>query len=315
MPTMSRRGVLGILLAPVFHWFSLKGQALVPRPVDPEANDAARTAAPGVRSRSAARVYRADAVILLLGVPIYKRAAVGSGKASIEQAGDGAAARRTLFFAAGSDPTRARGLSRLGWMREDVLGPAAAPSEISYFGVLTSSPEESLEHARKSVGDTTAGRSVFSAVSGRNSIGQTRSAITHFEFDSKAAWSDRELIGKARSTFDGVVNWRETSRPASQNQPAPTFLVEIVKLFGAPSERSSGRYVYNEQEYLLELERHEPARGERLLPVYGKIRNARTRVETRFRVWLEDGPESILPARIEFQPRSFLKLSFTAAPV
>jgi hypothetical protein len=250
----------------------------------------------------------------LFGVPIYKRAAVGSGKASIEQTGDGATERRTLFFAAGSDPTRARGLSRLGWMREDVLGPAAAPCEISYFGVLTSSPEESLAHARKSVGDTSAGRSVFSAVSGRNSIGQTRSAITHFEFDSKAAWSDRELIDKARSMFDGVVNWRETSRPASQNQPAPTFLAEIVKLFGAPSKRSSGRYVYNEQEYLLELERHEPSRGERLLPVYGKIRNVRTMVETRFRVWLENGPESILPARIEFQPRSFLKLSFTAVP-
>jgi hypothetical protein len=187
-------------------------------------------------------------VILLFGVPIYKRAAVGSGKASIEETGAGAAVLRTLFFAAGSDPTRARGLSRLGWMREHVLGPATAPSEISYFGVLTSSPEETLDHARKSTDDTSAGRSVFSAVRGRNAVGHTRSAITHFEFDSKAAWSDRGLIDKAQSMFDGVVNWRETSRPTSQNQPAPTFLTEIVKLFGAPSKRSLGRYVYNEQE-------------------------------------------------------------------
>jgi hypothetical protein len=254
-------------------------------------------------------------VILLLGIPIYKRAAVGSGKASIEETGDGAAAVRTLFFAAGSDPTRARGLSRLGWMRERVLGPAATPAEISYFGVLTSSPEETLDHARKSTDGTIAGRSVFSAVRGRNAVGHTRSAITHFEFDSKAAWSDRGLIDKAQSMFDGVVNWRETSRPAPQDQPAPTFLAEIVKLFGATSKRSSGRYVYNEQEYLLELEREEPGRGERLIPIHGKIRNVRTKVDTRFRVWLEGGPESILPARIEFQPRSFLKLSFTAVPV
>ena len=37
---------------------------------------------------------------------------------------------------------------------------------------------------------------------------------------------------------------------------------------------------------LLELERHEPARGERLVPGHGKIRNVLTKVETRFRVWL-----------------------------
>jgi hypothetical protein len=61
---------------------------------------------------------------------ICRRAAVGDGEATVEESGEGASLHRTLFFAAGSDPKRARGVSRLGWMRETVLGPEAAPSQI-----------------------------------------------------------------------------------------------------------------------------------------------------------------------------------------
>jgi hypothetical protein len=222
--------------------------------------------------------------------------------------------RRTLFFAAGSDPKRARGFSRLGWMREVVLGPVAAPSEISYFGVLTSSPEESLEHARKSAGDS--GRSVFSVANGRHAAGRSRSAVAHFEYASDAAWSDQGLIDKAQSSFQGGVHWRETSWPNYSTAAPPTFLHQIATLFNERAPRASVRYVYNEQQYLLELTAHRPGRGdEKLVRVAGKVRNLRTRSETTFRVWLEDVSGSILPARIEFQPRSFLKLTFTAVLV
>lgn len=258
------------------------------------------------------RVYRVDAVILLLGLPIYRRAGVGAGKASLEETGAGADLRRTLFFAGGSDPNRARGLSRLGWMREVAAGPAAAPSDISYFGVLTSSPEESLENARKS-SDPPAGRSVFDAVSGRNTTGRSRSAITQFDFPSSAAWSDQALIDRAQSLFRGDVKWRDTSWPNLPRQAPPTFLLQIASLFQQRAKRASGRYVYNEQEYLLELEAQSPAR-DGLLPFRGKIRNLRTGYETKFKVWLESGSESIVPVRIEYQARSFLKLTFEAVP-
>lgn len=52
----------------------------------------------------------------------------------------------------------------------------------------------------------------------------------------------------------------------------------------------------------------------RLLPVRGKIRNLRTGRETLFRRWLEDGSDSMVPVRIEFQARSFLRLTFEALP-
>ena len=271
---------------------------------------------PGGSLRTVSRMYRTDAVILFLGIPIYRRAGVGSGQASLEETGEDGTLRRTLFFAGGSDPKRAHGLSRLGWMREIVLGPSSRPSEASYFGVLTSSPEESLENARRSVAEPPTGRSIFSAVSGRNIFGQSRSAVTHFEFAAGAVWSDSGLIDKAKSTFMENVKWRETSWPNSPTQTPPTFLLQLVTLLKQRARRAGGRFVYRDQEYLLELEAAPPARGrESLLPIRGKIRNLRTGHETPFRLWLEDGAQSIVPIRIEFQPRSFLRLTFEALPV
>jgi hypothetical protein len=162
MPRFSRRGLTGLLLAPLFRSLHLHGQ-------------------PVASSRTTSRVYRADAVILFLGITIFRRAGVGGGQAALEAAGEGAALRRTLFFAAGSDPKRAHGLNRLGWMREVVLGPDSNPTEAAYFGVLSSSPEESLDHARKSVDAKPGGRGIFAAANGRHTAGHSRGAVTHFE--------------------------------------------------------------------------------------------------------------------------------------
>jgi hypothetical protein len=254
-------------------------------------------------------------MILLLGISVYRRLGVGGGHASLEEAGDGDSLRRTLFFAAGSDPQRAHGLSRLGWIREVVLGPASTPSESAYFGVLTASPEESLDHARKAVDTTQSSSSIFNAVSGRNTAGRSRSAVTHFEFAAAGNWADRRLIDHAQSTFLENVNWRETAWPKLADQPPPTFLLQLTTLLKQRKRRAVGRYVYNEQEYLLELEM--PQAGgtrEHLLPFHGKIRNLGTGRETPFRLWLADASDSVLPVRIEFQARSFLRLTFEAVP-
>src|SRR5450759_206847 len=306
MPKFSRRGFAGFLLAPPFGSLRLEGQPSASPP---------GPGAVGASARTKSRTYRCDAVILFLGIAIYRRAGGGGGQASLEETGEDASLRRTLFFAGGSDPRHAYGLSRLGWMREVVVGPASAPSEAAYFGVLTSSPEESLAHARKSVAAPPSGRSIFSAASGRNTAGHSRSAVTHFEYATSAIWSDRGLIDQAQSTFHGKLDWRETSWPKSPNQAPPTFLFQLATLLKQRTRRAVGRYVYSEQEYLLELETPQTGRGrERLLPVRGKIRNLRTGYETLFRLWLEDGSDSIVPVRIEFQARSFLRLTFEALP-
>ncbi|HMC61265.1 MAG TPA: hypothetical protein VKJ01_18900 [Candidatus Solibacter sp.] len=313
MRKCSRRGFAGFLLAALFRPLRLKGQSTVAAPTASPRSPGESAA--DASSRTTSRTYRADAVILFLGISIYRRAGVGGGHASLEETGEGASLRRTLFFAGGSDPKRAHGLNRLGWMREVVVGPTSAPSEAAYFGVLTSSPEESLEHARKSVAAPPSGRSIFSAASGRNTAGHSRSAVTHFEFAAGTLWSDPGLIGRAQSTFHENVDWRETAWPKSPNQAPPTFLYQMAALLKPRTRRAVGRYVYNEQEYLLELE-GPPTGGdrERLLPFRGKIRNLRTGHETVFRLWLEEASDSIVPVRIEFQPRSFLRLTFEALP-
>jgi hypothetical protein len=308
-PNCSRRRFAGFLLAPLFRPHRLAGQSTTAAPA------ASPPSTPGETPRIQSRTYRADAVILFLGISIYRRAGVGGGQASLEETGEGASLRRTLFFAAGSEPKRALGLNRLGWIREVVLGPASIPSEAAYFGLLTASPEDSLEHARKSVDATTSARSTFNAVSGRHTAGRSRSAVTHFDFASGAIWSDRGLIEHAQSMFQANVDWRETSWPNSPSQPPPTFLLLVATLLHQRARRAAGRYVYSEQEYSLELEAQPPDRNRRrLLPYRGKIRNLRTGKETLFRIWLEDDSDSIVPVRIEFQARSFLRLTFDALP-
>jgi hypothetical protein len=269
-----------------------------------------RTAAQ-VGAGTTLRRYRADAVILLLGLPIYKRAAVGGGQVSVEETREGGQLRRTLFFAGGSDPKRAQGLKRIGWIREVVLGSESIPSQADYFGVLTSSPEESLENARKSVAGPQSGQSLFTAVNGRHTAGQSRSAITHFEFSSEATWYDHALIAEAESTFRSNVAWRENARPNSPNQAPPTFLLQLATLLKQRSKHAAGRYVYNEQEYTLELD---TSTAGRLIAVRGKVRNQQTGHQTPFRLWIENASESVIPVRIEFQPRSFLRLTFEALP-
>jgi len=300
----SRRGFAGILLGALCR---LSGQTTAsssgsapPGPVT----------SPGVRKTS--RTYRCDAVVLFLGLTIAKRTGVGGGQAYVDETGEGASLMRTFFFAGGSDPKRAHGFNRLGWMREVAPGSTPTPAEASYFGVLTSSPEESLENARTTAAAPPAGRSIFSAVSGRNTPGHSRSAITHFEFAAAALWSDRALIEHAQGTFQANAEWRETAWPAWPDQAPPTFLFQLATLLKQRSGRASGRYVYNEQEYALEVEPQPGRTRERLLLVRGKIRNLRTKHDTLFRLWLEEGSDSVVPVRIEYQARSFLRLTFEA---
>jgi len=283
--------------------FRLNAQRAAGEPASPSSSDSANSAEDPQPAK--ARTYRADAAILLLGMSIYRRAAVADSEASMDESGEGLNHSRTLFFAAASDPKRARGVSRLGSMRETVRGPEAAPSQIGYSCVLSSSPEESLDHAGQSVAAPNSARNTFGAVMGTNRAGSSRSATAQFEFDGSAVRSDRALIHQAHSLFDGNVNWRETSWPDLPNRTPPTFLLQLVTLLNKRTRIATGRYVYNEQEYLLTLERPQPGRSrERLVAVRGKIRYLRAGRETSFRLWLEDD-SSIVLVRFEFQPLVF----------
>jgi hypothetical protein len=307
----SRRGFTGLILG----WLAgawRAGGGLAAAALDAPSTGGAGNSPTRLQSRR----YRADAAILFLGVAIYRRAGVGGGEASLQVTDDGGASRMTLFFAAGSDPKRAHGLNRLGWIREVVAASGSNPTQADYFGVLTSSPEESLEHARKAIDGPASKQSLYSAVNGVHTVGRSRSAVAHFEFPSDAVWSDPRLIAAAQSAFRAGANWRETSWPASPPCAPPTFLFELARLLKQRAGQAAGRYVYNEQEYTLELEMEPGAAGTRApLPVRGRLRNLRTGHPTEFRLWIEASGDSIVPVRIDFQPRSFLRLTFEAEPL
>lgn len=90
MPRFSRRGFSGLLLAALFR---LRGQSAFTAPAAPSPGPRASPA-----SRAESRTYRADALITFLGVTIFRRAGVGGGQASMEETGEYATLRRTLFL-------------------------------------------------------------------------------------------------------------------------------------------------------------------------------------------------------------------------
>src|SRR5579863_10388330 len=59
------------------------------------------------------RLYRADAVVSLFSVPVFSRAGVGSGFASIREARRAGCKITTCRFGGGSLPARAHNLNRL----------------------------------------------------------------------------------------------------------------------------------------------------------------------------------------------------------
>jgi hypothetical protein len=306
MKEHSRRGFTGLFLALLFR----HGRGKAAEPPAPQSSSPP--------SHVELRHYRADAVILFLGLTILRRSGVGGGRASVEKTvektSDGDFARTTFFFAAGSDPKRAHGLNRMGWIREVVLGSKSIPTEATYFGVMTSSPEESFAHAQKAIVGPQAGRSVYSTVNGRHTAGHSRSALTHFEFPSDSVWSDQRLIDEAQAQFKTNVTWRENSWPDPTSAPH-TFLCELASLLKPRARHAAGSYIYNEQEYALELDAAQTGAGAaRLIQVRGKVRNLRTGRQTPFQLWMEEGSASVVPVRIDFQPRSFLRLTFEAVP-
>jgi len=270
------------------------------------------------------RTYRADAVIVLLSLPIYRRVDVGSGSAALAETASADGRYYSLRFTGASRPERAGGLDRVGAIREAVMERGAALTEAAYFGVLTSSPEETLEEGRRSLGKTANKWNEYTAINGYSRSGFTRSALAHFRLPSSGE-PNLHLIAEARSNFQtSPPVWRENQwRGEVEGQAPPTFLYALLRAIRSPRRVTESWYVYSERSYRLHLEkapdrqqgqrfaeRGLTSRPDRVLEVRGRIREDRNGRQTNFRLWIEDSAENALPLRIEFQPRSYLRLSF-----
>jgi hypothetical protein len=266
------------------------------------------------------RRYRADAQILVLSLPVFRRSGVGGGSVVWREWRDAAALNRLLEFMGYSNPERAGGLNRLGLIRETSRGDGTASRESSYFGVMTASPEESAEEAHKAL-HSTATEVAYSAIRGRIAGGQVETATLVFTGPARLSPERRnELFAHAEQAVSAAPNKLPEFR-ATGALP-PLFLHALADILRSP-ERDQAQYVYNGRLYHLWVRRSADARaatyfrehgilraGARVVRVAGKVRREAGGKETEFRLWIEEGAAQPVPLRIDFQPKSYLRLVF-----
>jgi hypothetical protein len=264
------------------------------------------------------RRYRADAQVLLLGLPIYHRENVGGGQASWREWQDGS---RKLEFAGYSSPERAAGLSRLGFIRELSRPSASGPGESIYFGLMTSSPEESAEEAKRAL-HSNAKDAMYTAIEGYASPGTVETATAHFTGPSRLpAGQLGELEERARTALNQV---RVEAASFEASKAAPPVLHALAEALrpGSPAET---RYTYGGRLYRLSLRKaadEKAAVGFRergLLParrpvvrVAGTIQRESGGKSIDFRLWVGEGDPHAIPLRIEYQAKAYLRLVFEA---
>ena len=267
------------------------------------------------------RRYRADAQVLLFVLTLLRREGVGGGSVLWREYEAGGEAR-LLEFNGFSTPARAAGLNRLGFIREMARFSGSAGPECGYFGLITASPEESAEAARKSL-HSGAKEQVYTAIEGRLAPGETETAIAHFTASATLSGENRvELVERARGALASAVEVR-TAGPAGET--ARSFLQELAGLLMRP-DGNEGRFTYSGRPYRLHLTRSMDAkatayfRERRLIAgpaevvrVAGRLRREAGGKETEFRLWIPSPAERPLPLRIEYQAKSYLRLLFEAA--
>jgi hypothetical protein len=215
-------------------------------------------------SRGCERRYRADGHVVLLGVTVLHRSNVGDGSAAWrESVSEDGGVVRLLEFAGRSAPERAAGLNRFGFIQE-----LSRTGEAIYFGLMTSSPEESAAEARQAL-HSTSKDAWYSAIDGRTSDEGMETARARFIAPAHTSPTERqELIDRARHELAAAP---KTKTPV-EGSPYP-FLHALADLLSDPQKKET-LYAYNGRLYHLAVERSRDPRL-RKLAAYGRWQNHR----------------------------------------
>jgi hypothetical protein len=286
-------------------------------PARPDRLDWSLDKTPGL---SLERRYRADAQVVVFGMSLLHREGVGGGSVRWREFEAGGATR-LLEFSGFSTPERAAGLDRLGFIREMARTSEKGGPQSIYFGLMTASPEESAEAARKALRPA-AKEQVYTAIDGRIGAGKTETAIVHFTAPASLSGEHRaELLERARRALAPA---ERIAAAGVTRESSHSFLEVLAGLLPRP-DGAEGRYIYSGRPYRIWLARsvdntataHFRERGliahpAQVLRVSGKVRREAGGKETEFRLWIPAGSERPLPLRIEYQARSYLRLVFEA---
>lgn len=269
------------------------------------------------------RTYRATARIRLFRIPLLAVKDAGGAEICYQEIRSASGVTQFLSFAAGSEPSRTRGINRLGYMEEAVV-QAGGIERSAYFGFMTASREESLEEARKAIEAAPEKTAPFVAIEGHSEDGRHWSKVSVFQVPTPGGWRDYRQIGPlaqraCRASEANVCR----SQPGVQN----TFLHSVLLAIQSHQERVSQVFCYSKGLYHLETERRpDPREGERLQAIgltrspdqvdriEGRIRTGQRSRTAEFTLWVDRSESDPFPLRFEYWPRAYLGLAFQAEP-
>jgi hypothetical protein len=269
------------------------------------------------------RKYRADAQIILFSIPLFRRQGVGDGSAVWRESPEhDGAYTKLLEFTGRSVPEHAAGLNRFGFIRELSRNVDRAYAESIYFGLMTSSPEETTAEARKAL-HSNSKDAPYSVIEGRVANGWIETTGAHFIAPARTSLADRaELMQRARQALSHAP-LRKMDFPSNKAAPRP-FLHALTELLDRPGV-SETQYAYNGRLYRLRMEqspdskaatvyreRHLIAPSAAVSRISGSLRRQEGGTSYDFRLWIEKGAPHPLPLRIEYRAKSYLRLTFEA---
>ena len=237
-------------------------------------------------------------------VPVFSKQNVGGAYLRVEQtrveqtAVDGATVTR-LDFAAGSWPERLKGFNRFGATRETVREENRAVVESAYVSFMASSREKSFSEARQAF-QSTPESLPLTVARGRSTADGCAFAIEHRTAPRNYSW---------QNCLDLAAEFDRLALPpaaALEEYPArvlPTFLFAVHRAILTDSPETTTLYTHNGKAYRLRTRSQiDPHSNEIAL-------TCSISGQTEFKLWLGSRDRTALPTRIEFHPKSFLKLT------
>ncbi len=291
--------------------------------------------------------YRVDATVrlplLIAAIPIVSRESVGVTTFSARDfTSDLRTGVRAYEFFAASFPERARGLNRLGFLREAVIVASTGVTETAQFGVISSEREDTMAKADR-VLDSDAELLPYSVIDSLITAEAADSRVLQLLMSGQ--WETAaELYDEVRPQWDGEdpTHARHLSNEDQAGYEMPlAFLSGLqASLQGVANAVAAGEdprrahryqpYVHNGR--LLRFDLRKVARdGDRtaeyavagwlenpaaLRRLEYRLRDARGKEVDRFKLWVElrasdpndPFPPPHVPVAYEYEPGSYLRL-------
>ena len=297
--------------------------------------------------------YRVDATIrlplLIVRIPIASRARVGVTSFSARDfRTDRRTGLRAYEFYAASFPERARGLNRLGFLREALTVARGQVTETAQFGVISSDREDTMAKADE-VLDNDAELLPYSVIDSLIRRGAADSRVLHLML--AGSWdSARNLHDEIRPLWDGEEpsETRHLRNQGDERYDAPLAflgalqrsLQDVADAVAAGEDPRRTRryqpYVHNGRLFRFEVRKVERD-GARtaeyaragwlddpttLRRIDYRLRDARDKEIDRFKLWVELRPSSPsnpfppphLPVAYEYEPGAYLRLRAVRIP-